>query len=67
MVRSPRPPSIIGLAVVAALAMLLIAIMARNFWLSLVLGVFGAATFAYAALLLREYRRSFPNDDKGAS
>jgi len=66
MARNALPRSNITLAVVAAFAMLLLAILVRNFWLSLVLGVAGAATFAYAAALLREHRRSLPNDDEGA-
>jgi len=67
MARNSLRPSNIALAVVAAFAMLLIAIFVRNFWLSLVLGVLGTATFAYAALLQREYRRSLPNDDRAES
>ena len=67
MARNSLRPSNIALAVVAAFAMLLIAIFVRNFWLSLVLGVLGTATFAYAALLQREYRRSLRNDDRAES
>jgi hypothetical protein len=67
MARNPPAPSNIALAVVAAFATLLIAIIVRNFWLSLVLEVLGVATFAYAAILLREYRKGLPNDDKSGA
>ena len=61
------PHSKIAFSVVAALLMLLIAIIVRHsFWVSLVLGVLGTATFVYAAVLVREYWRSLPNRDKGA-
>jgi hypothetical protein len=66
MARNPLRPSSIALFVLAALAMLLIAIIVRIFWLSLTLGVLGAATFGYAAALLHEYRRRLPDRDKNA-
>lgn len=66
MARNPLPPSSIALLVLAALAMLLIAIVVRIFWLSLALGVLGAATFSYAAALLHQYRRKLPDRDRNA-
>ena len=66
MARKPLPPSTIAIAAVAAFVMLLVAIIVRNFWLRLVLGVLGAATFVLAAVLLREYRRGLPSKDKQA-
>jgi hypothetical protein len=66
MARKPFPPSMIGIAAAAGFAMLLIAIIVRNFWLSLVFGVVGTGTFVLAAILLREYRRGLPDKDKSA-
>ena len=59
---NPLPRRNIALAAVAGLAMLLIAIIVRSFWVSLVLGLVGAAAFAYAAVLLREYGRSLADN-----
>jgi hypothetical protein len=59
-----KPPSKIALAGAATFVMLLIAIFARNFWVSLVLGALGAASFAYAAALVREYWRTLPKREK---
>lgn len=66
MAHNPLSPSKIAIAAVAALVMLLVAIIVRNFWLSLILGVLGAATFVLAAVMLREYRRRLPDEDKQA-
>lgn len=66
MARNPLPPLSIALLVLAALAMLLIAIVVRIFWLSLILGVLGAAMFTCAAALLHAYRRRLPDRDKNA-
>lgn len=67
MARKPLPPSDLALAVIAALAMLMVAIIVRTFWLSLILGIIGAATFAYVLFRLREHQKSLPGEDKGAS
>jgi hypothetical protein len=67
MARNHLPPSDVILAVIAGLAMLLGAIIARNFWLSLALGIVGAATFAFALFRLHQYRRSLPKADGGSS
>ena len=67
MARNPVPPSNVAVAVVVivAFALFIIAIIGRNFWLSLILGIAGAVTFAYAVFLLREYRKSLTSDEKG--
>jgi len=56
----------IVVALIFALALFIGAIIARNFWLSLGLGLAGALTFAYAVLVLREARKSLP-DEKAKS
>ena len=65
MARNPVPPSHVAVAVIIAFALFIVAIIVRNFWLSLIFGIAGAGTFAYAVFLLREYRKSLPNDEKG--
>jgi hypothetical protein len=67
MARNPVPPSnvAVAVAVIVAFALFIIAIIVRNFWLSLILGIAGAVTFAYAVFLLREYRKSLTSDEKG--
>lgn len=66
MARNAPRAANMAFTVVAAFTMLLIAIIVRNFWLSLILGVGGVATFTYATALVREYRRSLPNRDRRA-
>jgi Flp pilus assembly protein TadB len=66
MARKLPPPSDVAFPVIAALVMFIVAIIVRNFWLSIILGVIGAATFAYAVFRLREYQKCLPNDDSGA-
>ena len=63
MVRNPRPSKVV-VTVIVAFALFVVAIIARNFWLSLILGIAGAVVFAYAVFLLREYRRRLPEDEK---
>ena len=65
MARNPVPPSNVAVAVIVAFALFIAAIIVRNFWLSLILGIAGAVTFAYAVFLLREYRKSLTSDEKG--
>jgi predicted PurR-regulated permease PerM len=65
MDRKLLPPDV-ALPVIAALILFVVAIFVRNFWLSLILGVIGAATFAYAVFRLREYQKSLPDKDRGA-
>jgi len=50
------PFSKIIVAVVAGFLLFIVAIIARSFWLSLVLGIAGGVALAYAVFLLREYR-----------
>jgi threonine/homoserine/homoserine lactone efflux protein len=45
-----------------ASAFFIAAIIAQNLWLSLALGIAGAATFAYAIFRLREMRKSSPKN-----
>ena len=66
MARNALPPSNITVAVVVAFALVIVAIIVRSFWPSLILGVAGALTLVYALLLLREYRRSLPSDERDA-
>ena len=54
MAGNPLPSSRIVVPLILAFALFIGAIIARNFWLSLVLGLAGALTFAYAVLVLRE-------------
>ena len=63
MVRNPRLSKVV-VAVIVAFALFVVAIIARNFWLSLILGIAGAVDFAYAVFLLREYRKRLPEDEK---
>jgi hypothetical protein len=67
MARRHLPPSDVALAVIAALILFVVAIIARDFWLSLILGVIGAATFVYAVFQLRKFEKSLPEDDSGAA
>ena len=53
------------LAVGLGIALFIVAIIARSFWLSLVLGAAGGITLAYAVYLLREYRMGAAKDDEG--
>jgi uncharacterized protein (DUF58 family) len=64
MARSPSPSLKIIVAVIVAFALFVVAILARNFWLSLILGIAGAGAFAYAVLLLRQFRKRLPEDEK---
>ena len=66
MPRNPLPPSNIVVTVIVAFGLFIVAIIARNFSLSLILGIAGAITLAYAVFLLREYRKSLPNEGKDA-
>ena len=66
MARNPISPSNVTVAVIVAVALFIVAIIVGNFWLSLILGVAGAGTFAYALLLLRQYRKALPNGERGA-
>jgi uncharacterized membrane protein len=65
MARKPVHPSNVAVAVIVAFALFIVAIIVRNFWLSLILGIAGAVTIAYAVFLLREYRNSLTRDEKG--
>lgn len=58
------PPNLL-LATIAAFLMFLVAIFVRNYWLSLIFGVLGAATFAYGAAVLRAYRRRMVEEGEG--
>lgn len=66
MARNPVPPSNVAVAVIVAFALFIVAVIVRNFWLSLIFGIAGTVTFAYAVFLLHEYRKNLPNDVKGA-
>lgn len=62
-----RPPvSNIFVAVAVGFALFIVAIIARNFWLSLALGIAGGIALAYAVFLLREYRMGLSREDKDA-
>ena len=67
MLDEPRtnglPTSNLVLAMIVAFAAFVVAIITRNFWLSLALGVVGAAAFVYAVRRLRQYRKNLPEDD----
>ena len=65
MARKPVPPSNVAVAVIVAFALFIVAIIVRNFWLSLILGIAGVVTIASAVFLLREYRKSLTSDEKG--
>jgi uncharacterized membrane protein len=65
MARNPVPPSNVAVAVIVAFVLFIVAIIVRDFWLSLILGIAGAVTIAYAVFLLREYRKSLTRDEKG--
>jgi uncharacterized protein (DUF983 family) len=67
MTGNPLPPSRIVVAVIVAFALFIGAIIAQNFWLSLVLGIAGAMTLACAVFLLLEHRKSLANDKKDKS
>jgi hypothetical protein len=62
MAGNPLPSSRIVVPLILAFALFIGAIIARNFWLSLVLGLAGALTFAYAVLVLRESRKGLPDE-----
>jgi hypothetical protein len=64
MAGKPFRPSSVVVPVVAAFALFIGAIIARNFWLSLGLGIAGAITLAFAVSLLLESRKSLLNDEK---
>ena len=66
MARNRLPGSKIIGAVVLGFALFIVAIIARSFWLSLVLGVAGGITLAYAVFLLREFRMGLTKEDNGA-
>jgi len=57
MTRNPVPPARIVVPLILAFALFIGAIIARDFWLSLGLGLGGALTFAYAVIVLREARK----------
>ena len=65
MARKPAPPSNVAVAVIVAFALFIVAIIVRNFWLSLMVGIAGVLTTAHAVFLLREYRKSLTSDEKG--
>jgi len=67
MTGKPLRPSSVVVPVIVAFALFIGAIIARNFWLSVGLGIAGAITLAYAVFLLFEYRNSLPNDEKDNS
>jgi threonine/homoserine/homoserine lactone efflux protein len=62
MPRNTLSCSTIVAPVVVASALFIGAILTRSFWLSLVLGVAGAGTFAYAVFLVREARKRLSDD-----
>lgn len=64
MARSALSCSTIVLPIVVAFALFIGAIIARDFWLSLALGIAGAGTFAYAVVLLRRARKVLPGDEQ---
>ena|SRR5438270_12460459 len=64
MARNSLPARNVVVVVIVAFALFVVAIITRNFWLSLILGIAGAFAFAYAAFLLREYRKRLPEDKK---
>jgi hypothetical protein len=66
---APHPHSHPKTIVVAAVSfgLFIAAIIARAFWLSLIFGIAGAMAMAYAVLLLREYRKSLPANEKDAA
>ena len=64
MARNALSCSTIVVPVVVASAFFIGAIIAQNFWLSLALGIAGVGTFAYAMFLLREARKSLPDEQK---
>ena len=66
MASNSPPPTNVVVAVIGAFALLVLAIIARNFWLSLILGIAGALMFAYAVFLLRERRKALPEDESDA-
>jgi energy-coupling factor transporter transmembrane protein EcfT len=65
MARKPVPRFNVAVGFIVAFALVIVAIIVRHFWLSLILGIAGAGTIAYAVLLLREYRKSLTSDEKG--
>lgn len=66
MARNRVPASNIVAVVIAGFAFFIVAIIARNFWLSLALGIAGGVTLAYAVFLLREYRIGLSKEDEDA-
>jgi threonine/homoserine/homoserine lactone efflux protein len=64
MTRNALSCSTIVVPVVIASALFIGAIIARNFWLSLALGIAGVGAFAYAVFLLREARKSLTDEQK---
>lgn len=67
MARDHPPVTNITAVVGVGFALFIVAIIARNFWLSLVLGIAGGITLAYALFLLREYRTHLSKEDEDAS
>lgn len=63
MARNALSCATIPLAVVVASTLFVIAIITRDFWLSLGLGIGGTILFASAVFLLREARKSLPDDE----
>jgi hypothetical protein len=62
MIGNTLRSSRIVVPIILAFALFIGAIIARNFWLSLALGLAGVLTFAHAVLVLRKSRKGLPDE-----